>query len=417
MKLYNTLTRSFADLEPGEDIKIYTCGITPYDTTHLGHAFTYAISDILIRALETKGQRVIYVQNVTDIDDDILRKAKEVGEDWIELGNRWTRHYIEDMKALNIRPPDYFPRATDVIPRIIDKIEALITEGVAYENAGNVYFNIASWESFGKLSQLPKAEMLPVANERGNNPEDPNKRDPLDFVLWQAEKVGEPSWMSPWGRGRPGWHIECSTMATDLLGETIDIHSGGRDLLFPHHECEIAQIEPLREQKPFVRFWLHVAMVYHEGEKMSKSLGNLVMIRDLLKEYSGDAIRLYLGMHHYRESWSHNLRELHQASILDYEIREALALEGGVKGEISSERYREDFYEALDDDLDTRTALDVLQELVKAIIIGRHESMDLRNAQAVLRTFGRVFGLRLDNAEPDSEVIRGWDNHRVRFQE
>ena len=417
MKLYNTQTKDFDILEPADVIKLYTCGITPYDTTHLGHAFTYAVSDMLVRALESRGQKVTYVQNVTDIDDDILRKAKEVGEDWITLGNRWTRHYIADMKALNIQPPDHFPRATDVIFSMIEKIEALLQEGVAYEKDGNVYFEIESWKPFGKLSHLLREEMLPIANERGNNPDDKHKRDPLDFVLWQAEKPGEPSWESPWGKGRPGWHIECSTMATDLLGDTIDVHSGGGDLLFPHHECEIAQIEPLNDQKPFVRFWLHVAMVYHEGEKMSKSLGNLIMVRDLLEEYTPDALRIYMGMHHYRESWSHNLRDLNQASALDYEIRQALTMEGKGQDKLDPAPYQGKFEKALDDDLDTPTALKIVQELVKKIIYGNRAGKDIHEAQSVLRSFGDVFGLRMGNPEPDPRVIDGWNQHLTRFQE
>lgn len=416
MKLYNTQAKDFSILAPTEVIKLYTCGITPYDTTHLGHAFTYAVSDLLIRALESKGQSVIYVQNVTDIDDDILRKSKEVGEDWIQLGDRWTRHYITDMKALNIRPPDHFPRATDVIPSMIEKIENLIKERVAYEKDGNVYFEVDSWKSFGKLSHLPREEMLPVANERGNDPDDEHKRDPLDFVLWQAEKPGEPSWESPWGKGRPGWHIECSTMATDLLGDTIDIHSGGGDLLFPHHECEIAQVEPISEQIPFVRVWMHVAMVYHEGEKMSKSLGNLVMIRDLLETFSPDAIRIYLGMHHYRKSWSHNLNDLNQASALDYEVRKALSLESGVNGSVDPAPFKVSFFQALEDDLDTPHALEVMQELVKVIINGNRSNKDIREAQMILRTCGTVFGLRMGKSEPDTEVIHGWNRHLARFQ-
>lgn len=415
MKLYNTLTRELAVLEPTEITKMYTCGITPYDTTHLGHAFTYSVSDILIRTLENRGQRVVYVQNVTDIDDDILRKAEKEGQDWLALGNRWTRHYIDDMKSLNIRPPDYYPRATDVIPQMVEIIAELLEQGVAYESGGNVYYEVDSWQPFGQLSHLPKGEMLPIANERGNFPDDPHKRAPLDFVLWQAEKPGEPSWESPWGKGRPGWHIECSTMATNLLGDTIDIHSGGGDLLFPHHECEIAQVEPLNDQKPFVRFWLHVAMVYHEGEKMSKSLGNLVWIRDLLKDYTADALRIYMGMHHYRESWSHNFRELNQASVLDYEIRRSLAMDNGKDGKMDPTYYHETFHQALDNDLDTPTALETVQEMVQAIINEGNAGKDISRAQLVLRSFGEVFGLRMDNAKPDPRVTQGWDQHLARF--
>ena len=297
IKIYNSSTKLKKEIN-NTYIKFYTCGITPYDTTHLGHAFTYIVCDVLIRYLEFLGCKVTYVQNVTDIDDDILRKATEVGENWYSLGNRWTRHFIQDMKSLNMRAPDYLPRATDFIPQIIEVIQMLIKNGLAYENNENVYFEINKWERFGELCQFDPEEMLSVANERGNNPLDQNKKHPLDFVLWQCKSPGEPSWKSPWGQGRPGWHIECSTMATSLLGENIDIHSGGSDLLFPHHECEIAQIEPILENKPFVNIWMHISMVFHQGQKMSKSIGNLVMVRDLLTTWSANTVRTYLLLHH-----------------------------------------------------------------------------------------------------------------------
>ena len=233
MKLYNVLSQELETFRSeGDEVSIYVCGITPYDTTHLGHAFTYTTFDVLIRYLEFKGYRVRYVQNVTDIDDDILRKAKAVEEDWQSLGNRWTAHFIRDMQTLNVRSPDHFPRATDVIAEIIDTVQKLLAAGVAYEAGGSVYFHVKSWSEYGKLSRISSAEMLPVANERGNRPDDPHKQDPLDFVLWQGAAPGEPAWDSPWGSGRPGWHIECSTMSTALLGNTIDIHGGGADLIF-----------------------------------------------------------------------------------------------------------------------------------------------------------------------------------------
>ncbi len=280
VNVYNTLSGAVEPLEPtGPAITFYVCGITPYDTTHLGHAFTYTVADVLVRHLEGQGLAVRYVQNVTDIDDDILRKAAEVGEDWRALGNRWTSHFIRDMQVLNVRPPDEYPRATDVIPDIVTAVGALIERGLAYVSGGSVYYHVDAWPAFGRLSHLPRSEMLDVANERGNRPDDPHKRDPLDFVLWQAQAPGEPTWDSPWGPGRPGWHIECSVMSTRFLGPTLDFHGGGGDLVFPHHECEIAQAEALTGRSPFVRAWLHTAMVEHEGAKMSKSLGNLVMVR------------------------------------------------------------------------------------------------------------------------------------------
>ena len=204
MHLYNTLTATTEPFTLTDDVvSVYVCGITPYDTTHLGHAFTYTIFDVLIRYLEYRGYTVRYVQNVTDIDDDILRKARELGDDWQTLGNRWTAHFIADLKAINVRPPDFYPRATDVIPEIIESVAALLQAGVAYESHGNVYFHIDSWPRFGQLSHLGRDEMLPIANQRGNFPDDPHKRDPLDFVLWQGQKPDEPAWDSPWGPGRP----------------------------------------------------------------------------------------------------------------------------------------------------------------------------------------------------------------------
>ena len=237
MRIFNSQTQAIEELTPrGGEVTLYVCGITPYDTTHLGHAFTYTAYDQLIRYLELKGIAVRYAQNVTDIDDDILKRARETGEDWRELGIRWTNHFIDDMIALNVRPPDAYPRATGVIAEIIRSVAALLDAGVAYASGGSVYYAVDRYPAFGRLSRIPRAEMLPIANERGNHPDDPHKRDPLDFVLWQAQAPGEPAWDSPWGPGRPGWHIECSTMALKFLGRPVDIHGGGMDLCFPHHE-------------------------------------------------------------------------------------------------------------------------------------------------------------------------------------
>jgi len=417
VKLYNSLSKSIEPFYPqGDSVSIYVCGITPYDTTHLGHAFTYTSADILIRYLEYKGLLVRYAQNVTDIDDDILRKAREVGEDWQNLGNRWTSHFIQDLILLNVRPPDFYPRATDVIPEIISLIEKLLFQGCAYESGGNVYFEVASWPDFGKLSDLPFAEMLPVANERGNNPDDPRKRDPLDFVLWQAQALDEPAWPSPWGPGRPGWHIECSTMSTKFLGETIDFHSGGGDLIFPHHECEIAQVEPVTHKKPFVRFWIHAAMVYHEGAKMSKSLGNLIMVRDLLKSYSPDGLRIYLGRHHYRDVWSHSASELMDAEDISKKINLALAAQGDSGVSIDPKWAIKSFAAALDDDLNTPAALQVLCGLSDEIIEGAKSGKTLTTAQEAIRRMGSVFGLQMDHSEPETRVVDGWSEHLKRFK-
>lgn len=417
MQLYNSLSRKIEQFQPHGDIKFYTCGITPYDTTHLGHAFTYIVSDILIRFLESQDHKVIYVQNVTDIDDDILKRARREAQDWRILGNRWTRHFIEDMKLLNVRPPDHYPRATDVIPSMVDIIQNLLKERLAYENSGSVYFGIDSWSQYGKLSRLSREKMLPIANQRGNNPDDPNKRSPLDFVLWQARVGDEPSWDSPWGQGRPGWHIECSTMSTRLLGNQIDIHSGGEDLLFPHHECEIAQVEPLTGHVPFVRFWMHVAMVYQSGEKMSKSLGNLVMIKDLLKSWSADAVRIYLCRHHYRSPWSYQISELEEAARFTHRIEEAVTLQSGRKASLDPQSFQQSMVSALDNDLDTPAAFDSLSNFVDEIISAAKSGKNTSDAQETLSSWGNILGLRMEGGGPQADVLKGWDDHLKKFED
>lgn len=415
MKLYNTFSKEIEPFHPREDeVSFYVCGITPYDTTHLGHAFTYACADILIRYLESKNFSIRYVQNVTDIDDDILRKAKEVGQDWLTVGNSWTLHYIEDMQALNVRAPDYFPRATDAIPEIITWVQKLLESGVAYISSGSVYYDIEAWTPFGLLSSIPREKMLPIANERGNHPDDPAKRHPLDFVLWQAKAPGEPAWESPWGEGRPGWHIECSSLSTKYLGDTIDIHSGGADLCFPHHECEIAQVEPVTGEHPFVRYWMHVAMVYHDGEKMSKSLGNLVWVRDLLKIYTADAVRLYLGRHHYREEWAFNEAELQIASNEAVLIREALIADGGSGNIFNVDSLYKRFLGAMDNDLDTPTAAAVMVELAREILDSNQKDLNISAAQGRLQDMSRIFGLRGARG-PEARVLEAWGKHAKRF--
>ena len=416
MRVYNPITQRVEPFVPrGKQASVYVCGVTPYDTTHLGHAFTYCVFDVLIRYLEFQGLTVRYVQNVTDIDDDILRKAREVGEDWRALGNRWTAHFIRDMQALNVRPPDHYPRATEIIPEIVSVVARLIEKGVAYESGGSVYFHVDAWPEFGQLSHLPREQMLPIANERGNNPNDPHKRDPLDFVLWQAQAPGEPAWDSPWGPGRPGWHIECSTMSHHYLGSPIDFHGGGGDLAFPHHECEIAQAEAASGERPCVRFWMHAAMVRYAGEKMSKSLGNLVMVNDLLRTWSADGLRLYLAAHHYRQTWSYAEDELAAAERRAGLLREAVATQGGNGAAVAAEAAMGAFTAALDDDLATPAALDALERLARDVLQGARAGRDVREAQGALRRMGRVFGLRLDAPGPEERVIAGWAEHLRRF--
>ncbi len=319
MRLFNTLTQQIEPLRPlGEEVTLYVCGITPYDTTHLGHASINVVYDTLVRFLRWRGQPVKYVQNVTDIDDDILRKSGELGMTWCALGQRETERYVRDLQALNVAPPTYYVRASDCIPTIIELARKLVAEGHAYVRDGWVYFRVNSDPGFGKLADaagyVGYPNWLETANERGNNPDDPRKDDPLDFVLWQAQQPGEPAWPSPWGPGRPGWHIECSAMATRYLGPRIDLHGGGADLIFPHHTCEIAQSENATGKRPFVQTWMHCAMVQLGGEKMSKSLGNLVLAEKLLQRYSPDAVRVLLLSHSYREPWEYTDEDMEQSA-------------------------------------------------------------------------------------------------------
>jgi cysteinyl-tRNA synthetase len=392
MKLFNTQSQSLEEFTSDDGtVGMYVCGVTPYDTTHLGHAFTFLTYDVLARYLRYLGFEVTYVQNVTDIDDDILRKANEVGMDWRELGRRETEQYLEDMRNLNALPFDHYVAATEHILQVIENVEALLKAGVAYEVNGSVYFSVAKDPEFGKLSKLPHEEMLPIANERGNKPDDPNKDDPLDFLLWQAGIPGEPTWESPWGPGRPGWHIECSSMSRHYLGDQIDIHGGGYDLIFPHHECEIAQAETITGVKPFVRYWMHAAMVDYRGEKMSKSLGNMVYVKDLLRTYSPDAVRLTLLQHHYREPWEFFDEDMPVSQEIADVIKEARPQANPGGEALDPQPYKQRFLDAMDDDLNTGPAEVSLRDL--AIAIRDNGDKDTVDAHAVLHELGDVLGL------------------------
>jgi cysteinyl-tRNA synthetase len=395
----------FAPISNGP-VGLYVCGVTPYDTGHLGHAFTYVSFDVLHRYLEYLGYQVTYVQNLTDVDDDLLRKARELGEDYLELGNRNLTTFLAEMAALNWLPPDHLTRATQHIPQMQELIGRLLANDNAYVAEGHVYYSIASRPQFGELSHLPREAMLPIANERGNVPDMPGKRDPLDFVLWQPSASDEPSWDSPWGAGRPGWHIECSAMGMAYLGAQFEMHGGGQDLIFPHHEAEIAQSESGTGRRPFVKYWLHAGMLSYEGEKMSKSLGNLVLVRDLLASYPGDAIRHYLVSHHYREAIDFDEADLDasatQAALLRRACRLAEELEplastlaepGALDPLVAEHRQR--FLDAMDDDLNTPAALPELHAL--AALCRRDVAAEVA-AQAgwMVRELGaRILGLRL----------------------
>jgi L-cysteine:1D-myo-inositol 2-amino-2-deoxy-alpha-D-glucopyranoside ligase len=350
MRLHDTARDEVVPFVPGPVVTMYTCGITPYDATHIGHAAVYLTYDILQRRLRDRGHDTHCVRNVTDVDDDILRKARELGVHYLDLAAAETAKFDDDMRALGLLPSFSEPRATSAIADIRGFIGMVLDGGSAYQSGGAVYFDVGRAERFGSLSHLSRDEMLVLAAERGGNPDDPHKRDPLDFVLWQPSAPDEPAWESLWGPGRPGWHIECSALALRELGTTIDLHGGGSDLIFPHHECEAAQSEAATGE-PFVRHWLHQAMVRMDGEKMSKSLGNLVFVSELRKQWDARAIRLAVLANHYRSSWDWRDDQMDEAT-------ERLGRWQAVApGAPAADDVLAEVRAALDDDLDTPAAL------------------------------------------------------------
>jgi L-cysteine:1D-myo-inositol 2-amino-2-deoxy-alpha-D-glucopyranoside ligase len=302
MRLYDTARREVVPFEPDEHVLMYTCGITPYDATHLGHAATFIAYDVLQRRLIDRGHTITCVRNVTDVDDPLFAKARELGVHYLDLAAGEEARFERDMVALNALPVASTPRASSAIPDIRGFIGMVLDRGYAYQAGGSVYFDVSKFESFGSVSNYTDDEMIALARQRGGKVDDPNKRHPLDFVLWHPSAPDEPSWDTMWGPGRPGWHIECSALALRELGTTIDLHGGGADLIFPHHECERAQSEAATGE-PFVKHWMHTALIGKDGEKMSKSLGNLVFVDKLRTEWDPMVIRLALIEHHYRTEW------------------------------------------------------------------------------------------------------------------
>ncbi|HEY7065660.1 MAG TPA: cysteine--tRNA ligase [Chloroflexota bacterium] len=405
MQLYNTLSRRLEPFAPaGPTMTMYVCGVTPYDTTHLGHGRCYLVYDLLQRYVRYLGHDVRYVQNVTDVDDDLLRKAAELGQPYDQVAAENLDILRRDMEALNVLPPAVWPRATQEVPGMLKIARALVGKGQAYERGGNVYFRARSAPDFGSLSRRTRDEMIARLREERFDPDDPRKDDPLDILMWQAAAPGEPTWESPWGPGRPGWHIECTAMALRHLGNTIDVHGGGEDLIFSHHESERAQAESYTGARPFVRFWVYAGTVYAGQEKMSKSLRNLVLVRELLERYSGDAIRLYLAREHYRAHLTYEEAGLAEAAELVARLRAAAALaapgEGPAPGsgeppEVPpSDDFRARFEAAMDADLDTPGAVEVLRDLAAAVEVDRTSGVALARAM-LLNELASVLGLRL----------------------
>lgn len=374
LKIYNTLTGQKEPFRPLKDGKVgmYVCGVTVYDLSHIGHARAAVVFDVIFRYLRHKGFEVNYVRNYTDVDDKIINKAQKEGVDYKTIAERYIEEYDRDMKALNVEEPTFTPRATEHIPEMIKLIERLIENGYGYEIEGDVYFEVGKFRSYGKLSGKNIEELQSGARVEV----DDRKKIPLDFALWKASKPGEPSWDCPWGKGRPGWHIECSAMSQHFLGETFDIHGGGTDLIFPHHENEIAQAEGATG-KPFVHYWIHNGFVNINQEKMSKSLGNIFTIREILENYHPEVIRLFLLSHHYRSPVDFSDQSLKEAQLsldrLYSLLKDFKDLRGGneqsspLEEEMHSQIrvLPEMFEKEMDDDFNTASALGVLHRVTR----------------------------------------------------
>jgi len=395
MKVYNTLSGKKEEFLPqGDEVKMYVCGVTPYDDAHIGHAMSYVIFDVIRRYLRFRDYKVKYVQNVTDIDDKIIDRANQRDIPPAELAKKYADSYFEDMDALNIERADVYPKATEEIPKIIEVIQGLIDQGFAYPAGGSVYFRVRKDPDYGKLSHRSLDAMMSGECAVGGE----EKEDPIDFALWKASKPDEPYWESPWGQGRPGWHIECSAMSLKYLGETLDIHGGGQDLIFPHHENEIAQSESFTGKKPFVKYWLHNGLVQLGEDKMSKSLGNLVTIKEALVKYGADAIRLFILNSHYRSPLTYSEKALEAAKERLDRLAQATFRPdptGGKEKALDAEPYRQKFIEAMDDDFNTAQALAVLSELAKAINQAADSGISVTGAQEILfNLYRNVLGLK-----------------------
>ena len=416
IQLYNTLTRKkeeFQTLEPNV-VKLYVCGVTVYNDAHVGHAMSALVFDVIRRYLEYRGYKFIHVMNYTDVDDKIINRAKELGEDPLKLSQRYVEDYANDLKNLNVLPATSYPQVSKTMPLIIEFIQGLIRKEAAYAAPnGDVYFSVTSDDDYGKLSGRKIEDMQAGARIEVEEAKD----HPMDFALWKAAKPGEISWDSPWGKGRPGWHIECSAMNLAELGEQIDIHGGGNDLIFPHHENEIAQTESYTG-KQFARYWVHNGMLQlGSGEKMSKSLGNFVSIKDFLSNRDADVMRMLVLTGSYRAPLIFNdeTQDAAEKSIerLKSALRPASASASGLSADAASalatqsESTKESFTDAMDDDFNTPLAIAALHELVKAINTARDNNAtdaQLQSAQGTLRELTGVLGLRLQEKTGSSEV-------------
>ncbi|MFZ2360512.1 MAG: cysteine--tRNA ligase [Anaerolineae bacterium] len=408
LQVYNTLTRRkepFETIEPGM-VRMYVCGPTVYDKAHVGHAMSAIVFDMVRRYLQYKGYDVIHVMNFTDVDDKIIKRAQETGDDPFAISQRYVDEFHRHIDELRVLPATIYPRVSDTIPEIVDMVQTLQESRYAYPTEGGVYFRVRQDDDYGKLSRRKLDDVLAGTRvEVGENKEDPN-----DFALWKAQKPGEPAWPSPWGPGRPGWHIECSAMALKHLGERIDIHGGGNDLIFPHHENEIAQTESYTGQS-FARYWMHNGMLQLSGEKMSKSLGNLVTVDEFLAEHEADVLRLLILSSHYRKPLAFNATVIEDNARALARLRSALRpavdqISSGPEADAlaaAAAQAQAGFVDSMDDDFNTAGALGYLFELVTAINRARDAGVGgepFAAAQAALLELTGVLGLQLESAQP-----------------
>ncbi len=404
MRLYNTLTRKVDKFVPaGDTVKMYVCGPNLYAPCHVGHAMSYVVFDTLRRYLEYKGYEVRHVQNFTDIEDKIIARAQALNVTTDELAKQFVERFFVDMDNLHIQHAHVYPLATQEIPGMIEMIQRLVAKGNAYPVDGDVYFRVTSDDDYGKLSGRSLDDLQAGARIEV----DERKEHPMDFALWKASKPGEPSWESPWGKGRPGWHIECSIMSLRYLGETLDIHGGGQDLIFPHHENELAQSESYTGKTPFVRFWVHNGLVRLAGgeEKMTRSLGNLVSIADALEQHGADTLRLFILSSNYRSPLTYGDEPLGAARRGAERLRTAAhAMSSGDGNPLDATPFRERFMDAMENDLNTAQAAAALFDLAREINRARDEGRSIGAAQSVLLELAGIFGLTLAEDETTIEV-------------
>lgn len=421
LRIYNTRTRSVEDFKPalGNRVYMFVCGPTVYDHSHIGHARTYLAYDIIARYLRGKGYSLFYLMNITDVEDKIIDRAKASGEDPIELADRFTKEFMRDMEALRITSVNLFAKASEHVPEIIAQVSTLIEKGFAYQVDGDVYYEVSKFPRYGELSGQ-KIDQLVMHRV---DP-DPRKRSVVDFALWKSQKPGEPAWDSPWGKGRPGWHIEDTAITTNYFGPTYDLHGGGLDLVFPHHEAEIAQAEAATGVKPLVRFWIHGGLLMTAGERMGHSMGNFITIEEMLRKHDAEALRLYYGMRHYRSQLEFNETDIAQAEeVLDKlravynqfkSLSEAANSSDADKvddniAQIASQAMR-GFVEAMDDDFNTPRALASMIGFSKDVEPYTSRAIARSSVELVLKTFdyfGSVFGILRSSSGKQDRAFEG----------